>query len=329
MPATKTKLPDQRKSVDEASLDHETGLYTHVKRPEWGVAIMAWERNGRRAYQFEDGRLRRFKEGYYSLMQPAGQVEESEALVADLQAAIEAKRGSPGKQLDPVAPFDDQVDLFAHLYPEGFKDEKWIIDHRTDGRALKRHREPSSADTREQLSKERCNELLGDGRHDELVADALEILASTDLVALRDVKTLRAMEDDERREFGEILRDLLHGDEDYGLRFKRYVEFLEEVLGGRPSWRLATALQALMYPEYHVCVRRSAFIRQAASIAPKAKYTKKPRRRSYANFRRVATAVQTRLEAAGHEPRDLLDVYDFIWNTLRNAALDDLGDDDD
>lgn len=328
MAASKTKLPDQRKSVKEESLDHETGLYRHVKRPEWGVAIMAWEKNGRRAYQFEDGRLRRFKEGYYSLMQPAGQVEESEALVADLQAAIEAKRGSPGKKLDPVAPFDDQIELFKHLYPEGFKDEKWIVDHRTDGRALKRHREPASRDTQEQLSKARCDELIADGRHDDLVEAALEILAGTDLVALRDVKTLRAMEEDERKEYAEILRDLLHGEADYGQRFKRYVEFLEEVLGGRPSWRLATALQALMFPDYHVCVRRSAFIRQAASIAPKAKYTKKPRRRSYANFRRVATAVQTRLEAADHEPRDLLDVYDFIWDTLRNAALEHLVDDD-
>lgn len=328
MAAADTQLPDERKSVKEESLDHEAGLYRHVKRPEWGVAIMAWERNGRRAYQFEDGRLRRFKEGYYSLMQPAGQVEESEALVADLQAAIEAKRGSPGKQLDPVAPFDDQVELFEHLYPEGFKDEEWITDHRADGRALKRHREPAASDTQERLSKAQCDQLIAEDRHDELVEAALEILAGTDLVALRDVKTLRAMEEDERREYAEILRDLLHGEADYGQRFKRYVEFLEKVLGGRPSWRLATALQALMYPEYHVCVRRSAFIRQAASIAPKARYTKKPRRRSYANFRRVATAVQTRLEAAGHEPRDLLDVYDFIWATLRNAALEHLGDED-
>lgn len=326
-PAT-TKLPDHRKSVDEESLDHETGIYRHDRRPEWGVAIMAWEKNGRRAYQFEDGRLRRFKEGYYSLMQPAGQVEESEALVADLQAAIEAKRGSPGKQLDPVASFDDQVKYFEEMYPEGFKDEKWVVDHRSDGRALKRHRDPSSQATQEKLSEERCDELMAADRHAELVEAALEILAGTDLVALRDVKVLRKMEDAQQKEYAEILRDLLHGDADYGQRFKRYVEFLEEILDGRPSWRLATALQALMDPEYHVCVRRSAFIRQAASIAPKAKYTKKPRRRSYANFRRVATAAQTRLEAADHEPRDLLDIYDFIWNTLRNAALEHLSGND-
>ena len=42
----------------------EDELYRHVKRPEWGVAMIAWERNGTRAYQFEDGKLRKFPEAF-------------------------------------------------------------------------------------------------------------------------------------------------------------------------------------------------------------------------------------------------------------------------
>ena len=33
-------------------------LYQHIKRKDWGLAIMAWQRDDRRAYQFEDGKLR-------------------------------------------------------------------------------------------------------------------------------------------------------------------------------------------------------------------------------------------------------------------------------
>jgi hypothetical protein len=110
---------------------------------------------------------------------------------------------------------------------------------------------------------------------------------------------------------------------------EEYLDFLTEVFAGRPSWRLATALPALMYPNHHVCVRRSAFTRQAGAISPMARYSKRASVRSYKNFRRVAQVVKKRLEKKGHEPRDFLDIYDFIWDTLRDSALDHLGDDDD
>lgn len=329
--ATSTNLPDERDSVTEKHLDHEEGLYRHVKRPEWGVAILAWEKGDRRAYQFEDGRLRKFKEGYYSLMKPAEHRERStEAVVSGLETAIEANKGKdPPKALEPVASFDAQVALFQEMYPKGFEDEDWIADHRGDtpGRALKRHREPVVQETQQALSKDRCDELLGEGSYAELVETANEILASTDLVALKHVKVLRRLDEEEERAMAEAIRDLLHGDRDFEPRFRDYLEAMEKAYGGRPSWRVATALAALMYPQEHVCVRRSAFSRQAASIAPMAKYSRKAQVRPYKNYRRVAFAVKQRLQAAGHEPRDLLDIHDFIWATLRNAALDHLGDD--
>lgn len=330
--ATSTIKPDERESVAAEDLNHEVGLYRHSKRPEWGMAILAWEKGGRRAYQFQDGRLRKFKDGYYSLLEPVGQVEGSEeAIVRRLNEAIEASRGGKrGKALEPVAAFQEQVDLFEEMYPEGFQGEKWIADHRRDprGRALKRHREPSSEETRTRLSRENCETWIANNEHGEILKAALEILGGTSLVALRHVKTLRELEGDDVKEFADLLAALLHGDGEFPPRFNSWIEFLERVLDGRPSWRLATALPALMYPEDHVCVRRSAFIRQAATVAPTAKYTKKPQSRPYKNYLRVSQAVKTRLEGAGHQPRDLLDIHDFVWDTLRNAALDSLGDDD-
>lgn len=323
------KLPDDRKKVTEAKLDHEEGLYRHVKRPEWGVAILAWEKDDRRAYQFEDGRLRKFKEGYYSLLKPAEHKERSdEAVITGLEGAIEANKGKdPPKALEPVAPFEAQVELFLKMYPEGFQDEEWIADHRGDtpGRALKRHRDPVVQELRTKLSQERCDELISAGKHSELVDISNEILAGTDLVALKHVKVLRAVEDDDViKDLAVTIREMFYGDGDFDPRYREYLTVMTEVYDGRPSWRIATALPAIMYPEEHVCVRRSAFARQAAVIAPMARYSRRAKVRSYKNYRRVAFAVMQRLQASGHEPRDLLDIHDFVWATLRNASLDDL-----
>lgn len=325
--ATSTEATNETDTPEE-----DDTLYRHKKRPQWGVAILAWEKDSRRAYQFEDGRLRRIKKGYYELMEPAEDVERSrDTIVSSLKNALKTNRGkTTTKVQDQVAPFSDQVDLFETLYPKGFQDEKWIEDHRrSSGRALKRHREPVVDDTRDLLSKERCDELIEGGRHEDLVESALDILAATSLVAISHVKSLRRISDEEKVQFAERIRDLLHGEGDFEERMEAYLDFLTEVFAGRPSWRLATALPALMYPEEHVCVRRSAFTRQAGAISPMARYSKRASVRSYKNFRRVAQVVKKRLEKKNHEPRDFLDIYDFIWDTLRDSALDHLGDDDD
>jgi hypothetical protein len=322
--ATTTPLPDNRRSVTNRSLDHEDGLYRHTKRPEWGVAIMAWEKGGRRAYQFEDGQLRTFREGYYSLMKPVDSVPGSEeALVADLEGAVTAHEGAERtKPLEPVCTFDEQVALFEELFPGGFQGEAWTERHRGgQGRALKRHREPTIEKARALLSREACQQAIESDRQGHLAGAVVNLLSNTDLVPLSQVRGLNGMEPAEKDRFVESLDFLLYGDEAFGQRFKRWTSTLGDVGSGGTSWRLATVLPALIFPDDHVCVRRSSFMRQAANIAPTARYTRKPKRRSYRNFRRVARAARKRLTAAGHEPRDLLDVHDFGWVTLRNAAL--------
>lgn len=327
--ATKaTDLPDNASDVDEEALDHTEGLYRHTKRPEWGVAILAWEKGERRAYQFEDGRLRKFKAGYYSLFEPAGEVErEREAVVSDLEDAIEANRNTPKPEaLDPVATFDAQVKLFREMYPGGFKDPEWIAEHRgnTPGRTLKRHREPVMERAQEELSRERCEELLSEGKHDELMESVTDILGSTSLVARKRVKILEELDEDMRKELAEAVAEMLHGEGEFEEGFGAFLEVLTKIFDGAPSWRIATALPALMYPGEHVCVRRSAFIRQAAAVSPMASYSRRAEVKSYNNFRRVALAVKKRLDAVDLEPKDMLDIHDFVWATLRNASLDDL-----
>jgi hypothetical protein len=316
-------VPDKVRALD---LDEDPDLFQHVKRPQWGLAILAFEKGDNRAYQFEDGRLRKFKRGYFDLMKPASSKRRTnEAVIADLQAALGVDP-APRRTLTPVAPFDAQVGLFLALYPKGFRGERWTDEHRgtKGGRPLKRHRDHVIERVREELSADRLTEWRSKGDLRPLTLAVLDVLGSTNLVSARHVKTLRGMDDSESTRFAETATSLLHGDGDFGPRFREWVTVLRDTLGGKPSWRMATALPALSEPNEHVCVRHSAFIRQAAAVAPTSKYTRRARVGAYRNFRRVAQGVRTRLEASGQQPRDLLDVHDFIWTTLRGSAIEHL-----
>lgn len=303
-------------------------LYRHSRKPEWGLALLAWERNGRRAYQFEDGKLRKIREGYYDLVEPVEPSEGStETVRASLEAAIQARtEGSQSKARVPVCTFDQQISLFTELYPKGFQDPQWIEDKRgtPEGSSLKRHREPAIEAAQEVLDPSRASGLIEEGRHAELAESIFDVMAGTNLVPLKHVKALRGLAEEETTQYTEVAFNLVHGDEPFDDRFRVYLKTLARFLGGRPSWRAATALAALIHPQEQVAVRRSAFARQAGSIAPMGKYTRKPKVDSYRSYRRVAVGVRQRLEGAGHEPRDLLDVHDFIWTTLRKSALDHL-----
>jgi hypothetical protein len=311
--------------ADPTSLDRV--LVRHSKRPEWGLAILAKEKKTRRAYQFEDGQIREFKEGYYGLLEPVEEVEGAEELIIQrLEEAIGADEGKPAPQAQKaVAPFEAQVKLFESLYPEGFKDATWIEEYRRGrGRALKRHREPVIEKVREVLDREPVEAMIEGGRHGDLAKATLDILASTNLIPVTRVRELQGLDEDGVRAYAESVHFLLNGTDAFTVRFRRHLGALRGLLGTRPSWGLATVLPALKWPDEQVCVRHTAFLKQAGSIAPTGRYSSRARLRSYKNFRRVARTVRERLVELGHEPRDLLDVHDFIWATLRKSAVEKL-----
>src|SRR5690606_1096467 len=118
-------------------------------RTEWGLAILAWERDGKRAYQFEDGKLRVFKAGYYELIHEVDRsMGEASAVVADLNRQLgrsenRREREKAGVEGKALLSFDEQVEIFCHMYPGGFQDEAWLRDVRGQEvpRRLKRHRD--------------------------------------------------------------------------------------------------------------------------------------------------------------------------------------------
>lgn len=307
----------------------DSPLFRHTKRPQWGVGILVRQRASARSYQFEDGRLRTIRKGYYTLLEPADDLGDREEVIRENLLRVATTRDDEQRTvLEPTCRFAEQVDLFVGLYPLGFQDPAWIEEHReSEGRTLKRHRTSISKEAQDALSASRCQEAATAGEHQELADAIADILARTDLVPVSHAKALRGLDAEETRAYVDAAVRLLHGEQRYQDRFRQWVATLMRLFGERPSWRVATALPGLVHPATHTVVRHSAFIRQAASIAPTARYSKRAKVGSYRNFLRVAQGVRTRLSEAGHEPRDLLDVYDFIWTTLRKSALEHLGAD--
>ncbi|MFK7991927.1 MAG: hypothetical protein AB8I08_38275 [Sandaracinaceae bacterium] len=303
-------------------------LYTHSKRPQWGLAILAWEGREKRRYQFQDGTLRTIKNGYYHLLEPVDEPYDSARdIVRDLKSMlrIERVRRAPEptpKSVKSIISFDDQILIFQHFYPAGFQDETWITEVRgsEDLSRLKRHRAPAIEESKDLLSQDIVDDLMEKKDYVDLHERAKAVLASTNLTTSKDTAALRNLPEAHFEKFAQALRELLYGDGPYEARFTRWVAVLSETEDERVTWPLATAVPALVQPERHVAIKPSVFRAQSQWMAPSMPYESTPSGDLYSRMHKMSLEVARRLEKAEIPARDLLDVYDFIWTTLRPKA---------
>ncbi len=300
-------------------------VYRHRKRPSWGLAAFLWENeeDGKRAYQFEDGRVRVFADGYYGLMEPIFDPADPAAARAVRRMAARSQAGQKSSRRKPMPRVADQVGLFMSQYPEGFAGTVWSRDIRGQGarRGLKRHRDRAVALAAKLLSRDALAKLLVARDWAAIRDRAVKVLRSTDLVTVKDVKKLASLTPTER--LACTINDLLYGVKDHAHNLDQFVRELDR-LGLRASWRFATALPALRFPDEHVCVRSSVFKEQARMIKPTLKMSTRPSGNVYAELLKVVMVVHKELGAAGRAPRDLLDVAQFIWATLRRSSRERL-----
>lgn len=294
-------------------------LYRHVKRPRWGLAMLAWDDNhDKRGYQFEDGKLRIFKRGFYRLLEevdpPADRAQRVLERLGRATERLEAVKNSKSNVLIPIA---EQIAYFKEQYPDGFAGDSWTAKMRGRGakKALKRHRDPVVKRARKLLAQKRLERLIEARQYDEVIEALVDVLGRTSLVTAGKLEPLRRAFGRQREAIAVALQRLLHGDGPLDSRFDDFVRST-----GEPSWELATAPMALVHPEEHVCVKPSVFNQQALWMAPRLERTPHPTAQAYHRYRRMALAVSDLLVAAGVEPLDLLDLHDFIYVTLRPAA---------
>ncbi len=294
-------------------------LYRHVKRSQWGLAVLAWEHADRRGFQFEDGQLRVFKRGFYTLLQevdlPADQTRQALHQLGRSMDRQEAVKGAQGKMLVPIS---EQIAYFKEQFPDGFSGEAWTTRMRGQGARtmLKRHRDPVILLAVEQLAPARLEGLIDAGQYDKVLDALMDVLARTNLVTASKLKPLHCRTPGQREAAARALLRLVKAEGDRAVAVGQWVLSL-----GGCSWELATAPLALVDPSRHLCVRPGVFQQQALWMMPRLQHTRHPAAETYERYRRMAGAVSLKLEEAGLPPQDLMDVHDFIYLTLRPAIL--------
>lgn len=305
--------------------DTSNTLFQHIKRPDWGLATRVWRVDDKRAYQFQDGRLRIFKARFDALLRPVDRpVDERDRVLAELGKASD-RRDAAKRIAGQHAPIDprDQIAYFSTLFPKGFQGAKWARAHRgIDARKqLKRHRQPVIDAAGDLLTPERLRAHV-DGDLSLIIIDRLRTLAgSTDLVTKAAARGLERVDAVAGARIVGALADLLTDDREVATAFDVWVTALTRALGRTPSWELATSIPALARPDRFTAVKRSTFRRAAAWLAPNLTIDAAPAGHVYRRVQDMISTLTRLLAEAGLRPRDRLDVFDFVQLTLCPKAV--------
>ena len=302
----------------------EPRLFRHSKRRQWGVAALVWERDGKRGYQFSDGKLRIFKEGYYSLFESA--IAPGDGSAKTVRRLARLARSEELTEATRLPTLRDQIELFRREYPGGFHGETWIKKKRGSKarKPLKRHRDPVLTLAKAKLSVEAMRARIAAEQWAEHLDDIIEVLGTTDLAPRPQLEKLQACKPS--RSLSMAIYSWLHnpsGDTSTEHADRRFNRLVRE-LGPAGGWQLVTALGAIVHPNTHCCVRLRSHTLQGKMLLSEFKVSKRPQAKHYRRFCHVSKAVHNELVEAGFVPRDNLDVYDFMWETLRPAARETL-----
>lgn len=297
--------------------------FQHNAKPEWGAAVIAWEREGKRGYQFEDGQLRVFTSGHYHLL-------DSVELEPDRIKILLAILGRPVAPVfesalppPPVArlTLDEQIEQFRAAYPGGFSGDTWKQEQRGTGagRARKRHRDPAIAAAREELTSAKVASWMEGRREQQGMATLATVLGRSDLLPQARAQQLTELSPDRARSVAVALFDLLYARSGVEVRLMQWVQCLTRATGQAPNWSMATIPLALVEPSRFVCVHRTSFMAQAAGVGARLELAPLPSGYAYRPVLALVEQIRTRLGEAGCTPADCFDVYDFICLTVNGV----------
>jgi hypothetical protein len=299
--------------------------YRHVSRPAWGLAIITWEREGKRGYCFEDGQMRVFAAAHYHLLDPIDEVapDRLRALLSIAGNPMPLASGEPAAfPADvPLPSLDEQIDYFKRSYPGGFTGVKWQDEHRqASGRPRKRHRDPAIALAREKLTAAHLASCLERRCENEAMETLAEVLGRTDLVAAVRVQKLVNVSPSRARAMVVGLHDLLFAREGAEVRVMQWIQALTRATGLQPTCNLATAPLALIEPERFICVQRTPFLAQAAAIEPRLRLPMTPTGYAYGPVLAMVERIRLQLVERGCPPADRFDIHDFIVGTVHSEV---------
>ena len=298
-------------------------LFNHTARKDWGVAVLVREEGGKRAYVFEDGEERTMASGYHQLMRRVEQPNVDQRAFYERQRAVLARREKASASSSPSdgRSFLDQLEKLHEGFQAGILDAKWAADMRGEGAAARapRHRDALVAEAKERLSPAGIDPLLKAQNFAGVWEAVLSVLSHTDLVPAAQLKKPKGMKEDGMRPLALAVKELLHGVAPYDQRFDAFLAAFLPVYGEAARWELATAVIAVYSPNEHVCVHPAAFKQQVKVMGGRGSAPTRATSAGYTRFLSVARLVSNKLKEQNQEPRDLLDVYDFIRLTAGPA----------
>ena len=297
-------------------------IYAHSKKREvWGYAILAFESDDRRGYQFQDGRLRVFKLGYYELIEPVHpRPDGNSRIVANLKAmlakTVDERVKKKGNE-KALLTFEDFVTVAKDLFPEGFTGDEY--DNKVRGsqakRRLKRHRDAAIADAQARLVKKTFSKLTPPEARDLLV----DVLALTDLVNAKQLTPLKTLASEFLQELQESVVAMLYGKGPYEARFERFVQVLERA--GTVSWELSTAPSALVQPDAHLWVKVTPMKRFLTRFSPTLALSSSPTGFTYSRLVGIGGSLVEGLNTAGLSAGDFFDIAHLLLEITKPPSL--------
>jgi len=295
-------------------------------QPDWGRGIVLEDRPDRWVLLFEVGGRRVFSKSLAKGLKPV-ELGADEALVLDAKlrgrrlpatAASRKPRATKKGAAPTYASFEEQLQWFEAFFVGGFEGERFVAEERglAERKGKSGYKQAAIALAREQLAPERFQS----AEVEDLFEVARKLIQFTNIVhPMEGAIAFGSMKAEDRASFVQALGELLHGEGDYGARFERFIDTLRltdgEGKAKRVTWPMATLLPAMYHPEEHVCVKPTFFEKQAPIVGLDVEKSQPPSAGHYARFLEVARATEERLREGGHPPRDLMDVYSFIWRS--------------
>jgi len=294
-------------------------LLRHSLRAEWGVGILAGEKDGKHRYLFENGAERTLAGGFTAMMlRVEAPSDEERAVYARLRGILAAR--APAEGTRPVGlDFGAQLSTFHAAFPGGFSDPRWVAEIRGEGASARtpRHRGPVIEEAHQQLSQKTLDSLASAQQFAEIWDAVVKVLSRTDLVPAAQLK-LKQPRDEQTRGLALAVRELLYGGgAGYDVRFDRFCAAFTAAFGAPPRWELATALSAVVHPTEQVCVESTTFRKQMKASGSHRSVAVQPNGSGYASLLAVVRLVANKLSEHGELPRDLFDVRDFITLTMK------------
>ncbi|MFO0661167.1 MAG: hypothetical protein U0165_15245 [Polyangiaceae bacterium] len=300
-------------------------LVRHPRKPEWGVGELVSQDEGRTSYRFDDGETRRFTADGLALLE---RVDESEVVRpkrggSSSKKASESASAKPQKVKPediPVQGFEEQVEIFRALYPQGFADERYVEERRGVGGAKPTRVERQLLLASEVFEKEALRTILIMSRGKGMLVPCRRVLAQEGgLIPVHEglalSQFLSGVPDDQR--FAEEFFSLLFGKSDLAQRID---DFFKTIHASSRSWGIVSALLSLTSPEVHAPIDSQLMSRQLALAGMPTRIAPVPNGAEYLAVQAAIRSFYVKLMEADLIPRDLLDVHLFAQCTLAPDA---------